>query len=169
VRTVIGYRRGVLAGEICVDDPLAADVQQLLERHLAFAHTHSPPEDVFALPAAGLVDPAVTFFSFRRDGQLLGVGALKQLDGQHAELKSMHTAEAARGQGIGRAVLGHLLGVARERGYQRVSLETGTMAAFGPARAMYASAGFQPCEPFSDYRVSPNSVCMTMPLNGAPA
>jgi putative acetyltransferase len=158
----------VPSGEICVDDPLAADVRQLLDRHLAFAHTHSPPEDVFALPAAGLADPAVTFFSFRRDGQLLGVGALKQLDGQHAELKSMHTAEAARGQGIGRAVLGHLLSVAHERGYRRVSLETGTMAAFGPARAMYASAGFRPCPPFGDYRVSPNSVCMTMPL-GTPA
>lgn len=155
------------AGEICADDPLAADVQQLLNRHLAFAHTHSPPEDVFALPAAALADPAVTFFSFRRNGELLGVGALKQLGGQHGELKSMHTAEAARGQGIGRAMLSHLVGVARGRGYRRVSLETGTMAAFAPARAMYASAGFQRCEPFGDYRAGPNSVCMTMPLGAA--
>jgi putative acetyltransferase len=159
------YLPGVLPGEICPDDPMAGDVQLLLGRHLAFAHTHSPPEDVFALPAAALADPAVTFFSFRRDGELLGVGALKQLDGQHGELKSMHTAEAARGQGIGRAMLGHLVGVARERGYRRVSLETGTMAAFAPARAMYASAGFQPCEPFSDYRTGPNSVCMTLTLD----
>jgi putative acetyltransferase len=154
----------VLRDEIAVDDPRAGDVRALLQRHLVFANTHSPPEDVHALDLEGLLDPAVTFFSFRRGGELLGAGALKQLDPRHAELKSMHTAQAARGRGVGRAMLAHLLGVARDRGYHRVSLETGTMAAFAPARALYASAGFRPCGPFGSYRPSPNSTFMTLLL-----
>ena len=83
-----------------------------------------------------------------------------------AELKSMHTAEAARQRGVGRTMLDHLLGVARSRGCERVSLETGSMAAFAPARALYASAGFERCEPFAQYRPSPNSVFMTLELDG---
>ncbi len=105
-----------------MDDPRADDVRKLLQRHLAFARANTPPEGVHALDMDGLLDPAVTFFSFRRDGELLGVGALKQLDRHHGELKSMHTAQAARGRGIGRAMLDHLIGVARERGCLRVSL-----------------------------------------------
>jgi putative acetyltransferase len=153
-------------GQISVDDPRAPDVVDLLQRHLAFAHSHSPPQDVHALGLDGLLDAAVTFFSFRRDGQLLAVGALKQLDRHHAELKSMHTAQAARGRGIGRAMVEYLIGVARERGCRRVSLETGTMAAFAPARSLYASAGFEPCAPFGDYHPSLNSTCMTLALDG---
>ncbi len=141
-------------GEISIDDPRAEDVRELLERHLAFAHLHTPPEDIHALDVDGLVDPAVTFFSFRLEGELLGVGALKQLDGRHAELKSMHTVQAARGRGIGRAMVDHLLGVARDRGFRRVSLETGSMPGFAPARSIYASAGFEPCGPFGDYSPS---------------
>jgi putative acetyltransferase len=151
-------------GKISVDDPRAKDVRELLERHLAFTNSHSPPEDVHALDVDGLLDPAVTFFSFRRNGELLGVGALKQLDGYHAELKSMHTAHAARGRGIGRAIVGHLIGVARARGFRRVSLETGSMPAFAPARSLYASAGFRPCGPFGDYSPSRNSTFMTLSL-----
>ena len=151
-------------GEISIDDPQVEDVRELLGRHLAFARTHSPPEDVHALDVDGLVDPAVTFFSYRLEGELLGVGALKQLDPGHAELKSMHTAEVARGRGIGRAMLDHLVGVARDRGCRRVSLETGSMQAFAPARSLYTSAGFEPCEPFGGYSPSPNSVLMTMSL-----
>jgi putative acetyltransferase len=154
----------VLQGEILVDDPRDRDVRALLQRHLVFANTHSPPEDVHALDLDGLLDPAVTFFSFRRGGELLGVGALKQLDARHAELKSMHTAQAARGRGVGRAMLAHLLRVAGDRGYHRVSLETGSMTAFAPARSLYASAGFTPCEPFGSYRPSPNSTFMTLLL-----
>jgi putative acetyltransferase len=152
-------------GEITQDSPLAADVRALLASHLAFTTATSPPEDMHALDADGLRDPAVTFFSFRRDGVLLAVGALKRLDEQHAELKSMHTAAAARGRGIGRAMLDHLVGVARERGCRQVSLETGSMAAFGPARALYASAGFAECGPFADYRPSRNSTFMTLALS----
>jgi putative acetyltransferase len=124
----------------------------------------SPPEDVHALDLDGLLDPAVTFFSFRREGELLAVGALKQLDGQHAELKSMHTARAARGRGVARALLEHLVGVARARGCSRVSLETGTQDAFAPARALYAGAGFRPCGPFGSYGPSPSSTFMTLAL-----
>jgi putative acetyltransferase len=151
--------------KIAIDDPRAEDVRQLLERHLAFANTHSPPEDVHALDVDGLVDPALTLFSYRVDGEVLGVGALKQLDASHAELKSMHTAHEARGRGVGRAMLVHLIGVARERGFRRLSLETGTPAAFAPARSLYASEGFAPCEPFGEYWLSPNSTCMTMSLD----
>jgi putative acetyltransferase len=156
----------MLQGEISIDDPRAADVSALLERHLAFGNLHSPPEDVHALDVAGLLDPAITFYSFRLNGELLAVGALKRLDAEHAELKSMHTAEAARGRGIGRAMLDHLIAVARHRGFRRVSLETGSMAAFAPARSMYAKAGFSECGPFGDYIPSPNSICMTLSLEG---
>jgi len=155
----------VAEGEITADDPRAKDVRDLLERHLGFAHANTPPEGVHALDVDGLLDPAVTFFSLRRDGELLGVGALKQLDRHHAELKSMHTAQAARGRGVGRAMLGHLIGVARERGCRRVSLETGSMDAFAPARSLYASAGFRPCGPFGDYSPSPTSTFMTLSLD----
>lgn len=149
-------------GEISIDDPRAEDVRELLTRHLAFARSHTPPEDAHALDVDDLAEPSVTFFSYRRDCELLAVGALKQLDERHGEVKSMHTVEAARGQGIGRAMVDHLVGVARERGLRRVSLETGSMAVFAPARALYASAGFEPCEPFGDYRPSRNSVFMTL-------
>jgi putative acetyltransferase len=156
----------MLGGTISLDDPRAPDVRALLERHLTFANEHSPPEDVHALDVDGLLGPDISFFSYRVDGELLGVGAIKRLDFEHAELKSMHTAQAARGQGIGNAMVGHLLAVARDRGVRRVSIETGTMAAFAPARALYARAGFEPCEPFGSYTCSPNSVCMTLWLEG---
>ena len=150
--------------QISVEDPRTPDVVALLERHLSFADSHSPPEDVHALDVDGLLDPAVTFFSLRADGELLGVGALKVLADSHGEVKSMHTAEAARGRGVGRAMLEHLLDVARDKGLRRVSLETGSMAAFAPARALYASAGFTECEPFGDYRPSAYSTFMTRSL-----
>jgi putative acetyltransferase len=151
-------------GVISIDDPRAGDIRALLERHLAFAHSQSPPEDVHALDVDGLVDPAITFFSFRVSGELLGVAALKRLDADHAEVKSMHTAEAARGRGIGRALLDHLIGVARQRGFCRMSLETGSQPGFTPARSLYGSAGFQECGPFGSYRASPNSTFMTRSL-----
>jgi putative acetyltransferase len=149
---------------ISIDDPYADDVRALLERHLAFAHAQSPPEDVHALDVERLVDRSITFFSSRRDGMLLAIGALKHLDDEHAELKSMHTAAEVRGRGVGGVMLGHLLMVAKERGYRRVSIETGSMAAFAPARAMYSSAGFTTCGPFGDYVLSPNAMFMTLEL-----
>jgi len=149
---------------IAVDDPRIDDVRTLLDRHLAFAREVTPPDHVHAMDVDDFVDPAVTFFSARRDGVVLGVGALKRLDDTHAELKSMHTSEAARDQGVGRAIVDHLLAVAADRSYQRVSLETGTGDAFAPARSLYTKIGFEPCAPFGEYTVNPYSACMTIDL-----
>jgi putative acetyltransferase len=149
---------------IAEDDPAAADVRALLAGHLVFARAQSPPEHVHALEVDGLLEPGVTFFSARSQGKLVGVGALHHLDDDHAELKSMHTVEAARRRGVGRAMVAHLVAVAEARGYRRVSIETGTMEAFAPARALYAACGFRQCEPFGTYTVNPYSVCMTRVL-----
>lgn len=158
-----------LDGEISADDPRAPDVRALLERHMTAMLAATPPEHAFALDVNGLLDPAVSFFSFRADGELLGVGAIKRLDAEHAEIKSMHTAAAARGRGVGRAMLDHLLGVARAAGVRRVSLETGTMAEFAAARALYESAGFTACGPFADYRPSDDNCFMTLLLESGAA
>ena len=155
-------------GTISTVDPRSAEVRRLLERHLAFAHAQVPPEDRHALDVDGLTDPSVTFYGLSVDGRLLAVGALMRLDDEHAELKSMHTAEAARRQGLGRSMLAHLLSVARTRGFRRVSIETGTVRAFAPARALYASAGFTTCGPFGNYRASPNTTFMTLRLSSQP-
>jgi putative acetyltransferase len=154
----------VADAHITIDEPGLADVRALVAQHRSFAASLSPPENVFALDADGLHDPDVTLYSFRRGGELLAIGALRHLDAGHCEVKSMHTAQAARRSGIGRAMLAHLISVARERGYQRVSLETGSMAGFGPARALYASAGFTECGPFGDYPDSPYSIFMSLAL-----
>jgi putative acetyltransferase len=151
-----------------LDDPARADVRALLAAHLSFTTSQSPPEDMHALDVDGLTEPGLSFFSARGvEGRLVAVGALKELDSRHGELKSMHTAQAARGHGVARAMLAHLLLVASERGYERVSLETGSMDAFAPARALYAGAGFVVCEPFASYGPSPNSVFMTLVLRPA--
>lgn len=151
-------------GQINRDDPRSDDIRALLGAHLEFAHANSPKEDVHALDVDALADSAILFFSFRRDGELLGVGALRPLDQRHGELKAMHTAAAARGQGVGGAMVAHLLQTARDIGLERVSLETGAMEAFAPARALYARHGFEVCAPFADYIETPNSTCMTLPL-----
>jgi putative acetyltransferase len=152
------------AGVITADDPRAADVRGLIAQHLAFAHEHTPPQDVHALDVDGLLDGSITFFSYRLDGQVLGVGALRELDEANGEIKCMHTARAARGQGIGMAMLQHLIVVARDRGLRRLSLETGSVTAFEPARALYARAGFVACGPFGGYTESPNRTFMTLDL-----
>lgn len=150
---------------ITIDDPRLPDVQQLLDRHLAFAFASSPREHVHALDTARLVHPAITFFSARDDdGMLLGIGALNELDAAHGEVKSMHTVEHARRGGVGGAMLRHIIEVARERGYTRLTLETGTAAVFAPAQSLYVRAGFSVCEPFGGYTRNPHSVCMTLAL-----
>ncbi|MCW2777169.1 MAG: Histone acetyltransferase [Frankiales bacterium] len=145
-------------------DPHDVDVRALLARHLELMHAQSPPEDVHALDADGLADRDVTLFGLRRDGQLLGLAGLGQLDGGHGEVKSMHTAEQARGQGVARVLLEHVLAVARSRGYRRLSLETGSQPGFAPARALYASVGFAPCGPFGTYVASPSSTFLALEL-----
>ena len=144
-----------------VDDPRRDDVRRLLEQHLVFASGVMPPDDVHALDPDGLLDANITFFGLRVDGELLGIGAIKQLDSDHVELKSMHTAIAARRRGVGRALLDHLVAVAAARGTRRVSLETGAGEAFVPARSLYAAAGFVPCGPFGEYAATPNNAFMT--------
>ena len=150
-----------------VEDPRAADVVALLERHLAHMRSLSPPGHVHALDLDGLLEPSVTFLAARdRAGgaALVGVGALKELSPDHAEIKSMHVPEELRGRGFARVVLAAILELAAGRGYRRVSLETGSMAGFAPARALYASVGFVTCEPFGEYTVNPYSTCMTLEL-----
>ncbi len=147
---------------IARDDPRVPDVRALLERHLAFARENSPPGSVHALDLEALSSPSISFFSCRNEGRLLAVGAIRMLDAGHAELKSMHTAEAARGRGVGRSMVDFLVEYARERGARRVSIETGATEPFAPAREMYASAGFVPCEPFGDYVDDGFSTCMTL-------
>ena len=162
---MIGSRGDVV---IAVDDPRSADVAALLETHLALMRRISPPGHVHALDLDGLTVPAITFVSARAGGDLLGVGALKQLDGARAEIKSMHTAEAARGRGVGRRLVEHLLGLAGERALTWIGLETGTQPEFEPARTLYASFGFRTCEPFEGYTVNPYSTCMELALTDRP-
>lgn len=150
--------------EIEIDEPARADVTALLAEHLADMHARSPAGSVHALDVTALQAPGVTFWTARRDGVLLGCAAIKELDLSHGELKSMRTSTAARGAGVGRALLVHLLGVARGRGYRRLSLETGTQDYFLPARTLYAAHGFVACGPFADYVEDPNSAFFTLEL-----
>ncbi len=136
----------------------------MLARHLTFCLAETPPEHSFALNVDGLLDPKVTFVSYRDGGTVLGVAAIKDLGDRHAEIKSMHTAAEARGRGVGRALLNHLLQVARARGYERVSLETGTTPGFAAARALYEAAGFAPTGPFGGYPVTGDNTFYTLAL-----
>jgi len=154
---------------IAADDARRDDVRALVARHLEYANEMTPPAHVHALGDDGLADPAVTMFSARLDGVLVAIGALRELDAIHGEVKSMHTAAEARRRGLGSALLDHLVSVARQRGYRQVSLETGTGEAFAPARSLYATRGFVQCEPFGAYTVNAYSVCMTLALDGGSA
>lgn len=146
------------------DDLQGPEIVALLEQHLALMFSASPPESVHALDLEGLRGQDVTVWTAWRRGRLLGCGALKELEPGHGEIKSMHTAAAFRGQGVGAAILLHLLDEARGRGYSRVSLETGSMSAFASARSLYRRHGFSTCPPFGDYSDDPNSVFMTQTL-----
>ena len=149
---------------ILEDDLSGPDIAALLERHLEFCRSLSPPGSVHALDLDGLRRDNITFWAGWLDGRLLGCIALKQLDPCHGEIKSMHTLAEARGTGVGRALLEHLLYEAKARNYQRLSLETGSMEGFRPARGLYEGFGFTPCPPFADYFEDPHSICMTKEL-----
>lgn len=146
------------------DDPARPDVFALLQEHLRHMHALSPPESVHALDVSGLQRPGITFWSVRDGTTLMGCGALKELDPQHGEVKSMRTPQALRRRGAGRLMMTHIVEEARRRGYRRLSLETGSMEAFRPAWRLYESFGFRPCGPFADYRPDPHSVFMTLTL-----
>jgi len=154
---------------IAADDPRSPDVLALLTRHLELMHAQSEPEDVHALDVAALTAPHITFLSARDGaaGTLLGVGALAEIAPDHGEIKSMHTAEAARRRGVAGALLAHVVSLATQRGYARLSLETGSDGHFAAARALYARAGFVPCPPFGSYRPSPASTFLTLDLTPA--
>ncbi|WP_141013218.1 GNAT family N-acetyltransferase [Nocardioides sambongensis] len=154
---------------ISEDDPRRAEVLDLLSEHLADMYATSPAESVHALDADALAGPGMAFWTWRaEDGSVLGCVALKELDPQHGELKSMRTTAASRGRGVGTALLGHVLEVGRARGYRRISLETGSQDFFAPARSLYLRHGFVPTTPFADYTEDPASVFLTLDLAGAP-
>jgi putative acetyltransferase len=154
-----------MAAVVTIEEPTSPEVLSLLETHLSFARQITPAGGVFALPPEQLHSTRVTFFCARMEGRLVGVAALQELDDDHGEIKSMHTAAEARREGVGRALVQRLLSEARERGYRRVSLETGNFDAFVPARALYQACGFVPCPPYGPYVDSTTSACMTIDLD----
>ncbi|HEU4960693.1 MAG TPA: GNAT family N-acetyltransferase [Sphingomonas sp.] len=139
-------------------------VEALIRHHRDEARATTPSCNAHSLDSTGLGDRSVSFFSAWDGEDLLGIGAIKQLDTGHAELKSMRTAPDQLRRGVGRAMLAHLIAVARERGYTRLSLETGTAPMFGPANAMYEAFGFVECEAFGSYPASPHNRFMTLSL-----
>ena len=147
-----------------IDDLSRPQVHRLLEEHLANMYELSPPEQVFALDLNKLRMPGITFWTVWDEETLLGCGALKELSPTHGEIKSMRTPAMARGRGTGRAVLDHIISIARQRGYTRLSLETGTHPAFEPAHNLYRSKGFMLSGPFGTYDPNPHSVFMALEL-----
>ena len=147
--------------EISTEESLTDDLERVLKSHWLFCISNTPIEHVYALDASKLFAPDLTVFSAHLDGELAGVGALRKLDGQHAELKSMHTLSRYRGTGIGKALVAHIEAAAKAQGITRISLETGTNEAFKPARNLYQSLGYEPCEAFGDYVLSEHNLCMT--------
>ena len=150
--------------QIRIDDLRGPEIADSPADTLAFCRAASPPESTHALDLDGLRVPAVTFWSAWEGPNLIGCGALKEIDPAHGEIKSMHTAARHRGRGVGVAILKHIVAEARARGYRRLSLETGSMAAFAPARALYTGFGFTECPPFDTYKPDPNSVFMALDL-----
>jgi len=150
--------------EIREDDLSDPAVRALLAQHLEHVALQSPPESTHALDVEGLREAAVTFWTAWAGGELTGFGALKELDAEYGEIKSMRTAPAHLRKGVAAALLRHMIDEARRRGYRRLSLETGSMAAFDPARRLYARFGFVACGPFANYVEDPNSVYMTLLL-----
>ena len=147
--------------EIIRDDPTSDEVSRLLQDHLAEMNEHSPPECVHALSPDGLDAPDITFWTARDKRRLMGCGALRQLSEDHGEIKSMKTSSQYLGRGVATAILDHIIAEARSRGYSRLSLETGSGAAFEPAQALYIKSGFEYCGPFGDYPENPFSRFMT--------
>lgn len=149
----------IIPGDL--DDPR---IVALLRYHFDKCHEVTPPGSAHVFDVSKLRSADVAFFAAWEDLDLLGVGAIKYLDAAHGEIKSMHTTQAARRRGVGRAMLGHIIATARARGVRRLSLETGSFAYFEAARRLYLSNGFSECPPFGDYRPDPNSVFLTLVL-----
>lgn len=154
--------------QIRVDDLRGPEIAALLAEHLRDMYATSPPESVHALDLDRLRQPGLTFWTVWDQQQLAGCGALKQLDDRHGEIKSMRTSASFRRRGVAALLLQHLLDEAQRRGYTRLSLETGTMDYFAPARRLYEKFGFTICAPFADYVEDPCSVFMTRSLQPRP-
>lgn len=150
--------------EIKVDNLSGSEIAEFLEEHIREMKSVSPPESKHALDLEGLKKPEITFWTVWDDSCLIGCGAMKKLDADHAEIKSMRTTASCRGKGIASKLLQHILNEAKLRGYRRISLETGSMPFFEPARNLYAKYGFENCAPFSTYKEDPNSIFMTKKL-----
>lgn len=150
--------------KIVVDDLSGSDIARFLAEHVQEMLSITPPESKHALDLDGLRRPEITFWSVLDGEVLVGCGALKRLDTTHAEVKSMRTATGRKRSGIASLVLEHIIGEARRMGYTRLSLETGSVEFFAPARKLYEKFGFDYCEPFADYRPDPYSVFMTRTL-----
>jgi putative acetyltransferase len=144
--------------------PLGADLGLLMQRHTADMHADTPPESIHMMDAGQLAIPDVAFYVMREEGQPVAMGAFKRIDAGHAEIKSMHVLAEARGRGLSRRMLDHLVSEARAAGFTRLSLETGVQPTFIAARALYAKAGFSECPPFEGYGPDPNSVFLTKEL-----
>jgi putative acetyltransferase len=150
--------------DIKLDDLSGAEIQALLRAHLDHMMSITPMESVHALDVHALRKPDVTFWTAWESGELLGCGALKELDAHHGEIKSMRTVAKHLRKGVARQMVTHILAESRRRTYKRVSLETGSAEPFLPARLLYESFGFTHCAPFADYIDDPNSVFMTLTL-----
>ena len=147
--------------DIVVDDLSGPEIAELLSHHAQDMFRHTPPESVHTLDIETLRGPDITFWTAWDTGELLGCGALKDLGDGHGELKSMRTADGHTRKGIAAKILNHIEKVAHDRGMKRLSLETGSMEAFEPARKLYLRFGFAECAPFADYEEDPNSIHMT--------
>jgi len=141
----------------------APDVARLLERHFALMRSQSPPESCHVLPASSLDAPDIALFALRENESAVAIGALK-VTGDEAELKSMHTAQEARGRGLARLLLLGLIDHARSEGITRLNLETGSGIEHAPARGLYTSEGFTECPPFGEYVADPLSLFMTLAI-----
>ena len=150
--------------EIKIDDLSGPEIHALLEEHLESMYALSPPESVHALDIEALRKPEITFWTAWENGELLGCGALKELDSTHAEIKSMRTSSKHLRKGVAKSIVSRLLEEAQKRRYSRISLETGSEAPFEPARKLYSSFGFIECEPFANYLPDPLSTFMTKEL-----
>lgn len=139
----------------------------LLGEHLDGMASNSPPESIHALDLNALRAKEITFWSAWDGEELLGCGALKELDPEHGEIKSMRTADEHLGKGVATAILRHIMDESRKRSYRRLSLETGSGPAFAPALALYRKFGFEYCSPFGDYRADSFSRCLTRVLSDA--
>jgi putative acetyltransferase len=146
---------------ITIEESLGEELAQILQAHWLFCTSTTPIEHVYALDASRLFTPDITVFGARVNGDLVGVGALRKLDQEHAELKSMHTLAKLRGLGIGKAMVAYIEQFAKEQGVKRISLETGATEPFKPARQLYESLGYQDCEAFGEYVLSEDNTCMT--------